>query len=73
MILTTTYESNPKATAWNDSKKLMSVKTRTIKEVSVVQFYMGFRRYYSKQREISLLYLIAESRILQSCFCQQPY
>ena len=42
MILTTTYESNPKATVWNDSKKLMSVKTRTIKEVSVVQFYMVF-------------------------------
>ena len=42
MILTTTYESNPKAIVWNGSKKLMSVKTRTIKEVSVVQFYMVF-------------------------------
>ena len=42
MILTTTCESNPKAIVWNGSKKLMSVKTRTIKEVSVVQFYMVF-------------------------------
>ena len=28
---------------------------------------------FPKQREIGLFRLVAESRLLQYCFCQQPY
>ena len=73
MILTTRYESNPKAIVWNGSEISMSVKIHVPKKASVVKLYGDFRRYFAKQREIGLLYLIAESTILQSCFCQQLY
>ena len=32
MILITRYESNPKATVWDGSEKLMSVKTHVLKK-----------------------------------------
>ena len=72
MILTTRYESNPKATFWNGSEKFMPVKIHFLKNISVAKIYSDIGRYFSKQRETGP-YLKAESRILQFCFCQQPY
>ena len=62
-----------KATFWNGSEKLMSVKIHVIKKTYVVKLYSGIHRYFAKQRKIGIIYLVAESRILQYCFCQQPY
>ena len=64
MILSTRYESNPERTAWNGSEKFMSVKIYVPTKASVAKLYSGSRRYFAKQREIGLLYLITESRIL---------
>ena len=63
------HGSMHKATVWNDSEKLMFVKTHVLIKASVAILYSGFRRYFVKQREIGLFCLIADSRILQSCFC----
>ena len=68
--MTSRYHSNQKAAAWNGPEKLMSVK---IVAKRVAKFYSGIHRYFAKQGEISLFHLIAESRILQSCFHQQPH
>ena len=73
MILTTRYESNPEATVWNDSEKFMSVKNHILKKHLLPNFTSGIRREFAEQREIGLFCLLAESRILQSYFCQQPH
>ena len=64
MILNTRNESNPEKTAWNGSEKFMSVKIHVLTKASIAKLYSGSRRYFAKQREIGLLYLITESRIL---------
>ena len=66
MILIIRDESNPKATVFEQFWKIHICKI-----ASVAKLYSGIRRYFSKQ-EICLFYLIAESRILQYCLCQQP-
>ena len=35
--------------------------------------YSSIHRCFATQRKISIFYLVAESRILQYCFYQQPY
>ena len=68
MILTTTYEGNPRATVLNGSEKFTSLK-----KVSVTKLYSSNLRYFPKQREIDRSYLRAKSKISQSRFSQLPY
>ena len=70
LILTARNESNPKATAWDGSEKFISVKFHVLKKAYVAKLYNGICRYFAKQIEIGLVYLAAERRILQYCFCQ---
>ena len=42
----------------------MSVKIHALKIASAAKLYSGIRRYFTKQQEICLFRLIAESRIL---------
>ena len=42
----------------------MSVKVHALKIASVAKLYSGIRRYFTKQQEICLFRLTAESRIL---------
>ena len=51
----------------------MSVKIHVPKKAPVAKLSGDIRRYFAKQREIDLFYLIAESTILKFCFCQQLY
>ena len=39
MILTASYESNPKAIVWNGSEKFMSVKVHILKKTSVAKLF----------------------------------
>ena len=48
-------------------------KKSFLKKASDTKLYSGTCGPFVKQREIGLFYLTAESRILQFCFCQQPY
>ena len=63
-------ESNPEASVWNSVENFTSVKTHVLKITSVTKLYSDIRRCYAEQQEICLLYLTAESRILQHCLCQ---
>ena len=55
MILTTKYESNPKATACKGFEKFMSVKKISVRrKVSVAKFCCGISRYFAKQQEIHI-------------------
>ena len=51
----------------------MSVKIHVLDKAAAAKLYNSIRRYFAKQREIGLFYLIAEIRIFQYCFCQQSY
>ena len=68
MIPTTRYESKPKAIFW----KSHIGKNFGLKRASTAKLYSGIRRFFAKHLKIGLFYLIAESMILQYCFCQQP-
>ena len=49
MILTTRYESNPKATAWNGTEKSMSLKKHLNSTVSFVDIFQNIdRMVYSR-------------------------
>ena len=39
MILTTKYESNPKAIVWDGSEKFMPVKIHVLKKTSVAKLF----------------------------------
>ena len=65
MILTTRYESSPKAAIRNISEKLMPVKIHVLKKASVVKPFYDIPLYFAKQRENGVFYLIAGNRILQ--------
>ena len=71
MVLTTRYDSNLKATVWNGCENFISIKFHVLKKASVPS--SGIRRYFAKQKEVNLFFLVAESKILQSYYCQQPY
>ena len=76
MILTIRFENNPKVTFWNvlkGSEKFMSINNYVLKKASVAKLYSDIRRYFAKQQEIGLFYLIVESRIMQFYFCQRRY
>ena len=64
MILTTRDESNTKATVWNNSKKFMPVQIHVLKIASVAKIYIGIRRYFAKQQNMSLS---AALLILDTC------
>ena len=64
MILTTKYESNPNVTVWNGSENFIFVKIYGLKEASVAKLYSGIRKYFARQREIGLFYLVPDCRIL---------
>ena len=55
------------------SEKFVSVKINYLKRPSAAKLYSGIRRCFRKHLKMGLYYLIAESVILQYCFCQQPY
>ena len=42
MILTISYESNPKAAVWNGPEKFMFVEIHFLKKTSVAKFYIAF-------------------------------
>ena len=44
MILTTRYESNPEATAWNGTEKSMSLKKHLNSTVSFVDIFQNIDR-----------------------------
>ena len=47
----------------------------TLKQLSetVLKTQSSIHRYFAKRRKIGIFYLVAASRILQYCFCEQPY
>ena len=57
MILTTKYESNPKATVLNGSEKSMSVNIHVFKKTSSVKLYSDICTYMAKRREIGVFCL----------------
>ena len=81
MKVTPNHRFIAKATVWNNvcwkrclsETMFMFVKIHVFLKASVAKLYSGLRRYFVKKRKIGLFCLIANSRILQSCFCQQPY
>ena len=51
-------------------KNSCPLNSMSLKKASVAKLYNGICRCFAKEQEIGLVYLSAERRILQYCFCQ---
>ena len=67
MLFSYKYEGNPRTIVWNGPKKFIQLKTHLL-----TNFTVAFADIFQDVDRL-LFYLIVDSRILQYCFCQQPY